>query len=158
MRLRSGEFTSPLPHIYPVWQHFITEVGLTRKSGHTSARFSQLSALLMGYNISWLCYDTITHDSCFGSVARYYLEFLSTCECGSQTTHWWLWKQWLCENNAFSSLSSITVTPKDSEALRVDSSTAFKHCVHKNWFKPQYIYNIFQCTHFIFLFKWEWGH
>lgn len=87
MWLRSGEFKSPLPHIYPVWQHFISEVDLTRKSGHTSVKFSQLSALQMGYNISWLCYDTMTQDSCFGSVAHYYLEFLSTCASRPQATY-----------------------------------------------------------------------
>lgn len=48
MRIRSGEVNSPLPHIYPVWQHFIAEVDSTRKPGHTFVRFSPLNAIEMG--------------------------------------------------------------------------------------------------------------
>ena len=79
MGRRSGKFKSPLPHIYPVWQHFITEANSARKWGRTFVRFSQLNAVEMGQNISWLCYDTVTQSSCIASVDLYYVEIFGVC-------------------------------------------------------------------------------
>lgn len=60
------EFESPLPHIHPVWQHFITAIPLTRKWGRTSVRFSQLYDAAMGQNISCLRHDATAQNSCCG--------------------------------------------------------------------------------------------
>lgn len=87
---RSGEFKSPLPHMYPVWQHFITEVDSTRKSGLTFVRFPQLNAVEMGRNISCRCYDTTTQNSCFGSTLLCG-NFRHMCEQTSRTCLW-LWR------------------------------------------------------------------
>lgn len=91
MGRRSGKFKSPLPHIYPVWQRFITEANSTRKSGRTFVRFTQLNAVEMGQNISWLCYDTMTQNSCFASVDLYYVEMFSAC-VRADLTCLWLWR------------------------------------------------------------------
>lgn len=74
IRKRSGKLKRPLPHAFPVWQHFTKEADATRKTGHTTVRFSQLNSLEMGQSISWQYRDTVTECSCFGWVDLHCVE------------------------------------------------------------------------------------
>lgn len=86
--------SSALCFTFPVWQHLITEANSTRKSGRTFVSFSQLNIVEMEWNISWLCYDTMTQNTALDQWISIVLNKFWYIWEQTSLTCLWLW----CDN------------------------------------------------------------